>query len=98
MKQKKEFVTPDLYSAAFFSLYLNQFPSFKVEAGRTLFIFEANADLYKAIGAYNAGVPMNAFGFAQQIKRLRGEMLARRGMRMDGGERKNAKEGGGGKE
>ncbi|MDD1778396.1 MAG: hypothetical protein LUQ65_09545 [Candidatus Helarchaeota archaeon] len=31
MKQEKEFVTSDLYLAAFLSIHLNRFPSFKVE-------------------------------------------------------------------
>ena len=80
MKREKEFVTPDLYLSAFLSLYLNYFPSFKVETGKTLFIFPTDATLYKALNAYNAGTLINAFEYAQQIKRLRGEMLSRRGM------------------
>jgi len=79
MKQKRDFVTADLYLAAFLSIHLKEFPSFKVESGKTLFIFPVDAALYKAINVYNAGTPVNAFEFAQQIKRLRGEMLSRRG-------------------
>jgi hypothetical protein len=78
MNREKEFVTADLYLSAFVSIYLNHFPSFKVETGQTLFIFPADATLYKALHAYNAGTPINAFEFAQQFKRLRGEMLSSR--------------------
>ena len=81
MKREKEFVTADLYLSAFLSIYLNHFPSFKVETGKTLFIFPADASLYKALNDYNAGTPINAFEYAQQIKRLRGEMLSRRNAR-----------------
>jgi hypothetical protein len=80
MKQKRDFVTADLYLAAFLSISLNQFPSFKVELGKTLFIFPGDATLYKAIRDYNGNAQINAFHFAEQIKRLRGEMLSRRGM------------------
>ncbi|MDD1778395.1 MAG: hypothetical protein LUQ65_09540 [Candidatus Helarchaeota archaeon] len=79
MKREKEFVSADLYLCAFLSIFLNLFPSFKVESGKTLFIFPADATLYEVIAAYNAGVQINAFEFAQQIKRLRGEMISRRG-------------------
>jgi len=92
MKQKKEFISADLYQTSFVSIFLGQFPSFKVESGKTLFIFPADAALYKAINAYNAGAPVNAFEFAQQIKRLRGEMYARKGAGVNEMEKRNGKE------
>jgi hypothetical protein len=80
MKKKvsREFVTADLYLASAFRILLNRQPDFRVEDGRTLFIYPVNEDLYKAMNDYNNGVAINAFEYAQTIKRLRGEMLMRR--------------------
>lgn len=74
----KEFVTADLYLASAIRILLNKHPEFKVENGRTLFIYPVCDALYKAMNDYNNGVAINAFEFAQTIKRLRAEMLMRR--------------------
>ena len=79
--KEKEFVTPDLYLSSAISILLNLQPTFKVENGRTLFCFPVSDDLYKAMSAYNNGVAVSAYEFAEKIKRLRGEMIARRGQR-----------------
>ncbi|MCG6533891.1 MAG: hypothetical protein L7F78_04210 [Syntrophales bacterium LBB04] len=79
--EAKEFVTPDLYLSSAISILLNLQPTFKVENGRTLFCFPASDDLYKAMSAYNNGIPLNAYEYAEKLKRLRGEMIARRGQR-----------------
>lgn len=82
MKQK-DFVTACLYTASIICIILGIQPSYKVENGRTLFVFPVSDDLYKVLNVYNdgvGGVKVNAYGFASMIKRLRAEMLMRRGM------------------
>jgi hypothetical protein len=56
-------------------------PSFEVQNGRTIFVYPASDDLYWAISLYNAGIQVNAYEFAEKIKRMRGEMIARRGQK-----------------
>lgn len=77
MKQK-EFISADLYLASAISFLLNTQPNFKVENGRTLFVFPISDELYKAMNAYNNGTPINAYEYAQILRRLRAEMLIRR--------------------
>lgn len=77
MKQK-EFETGDLYLSSAICILLNTHPSFKVENGRTLFVFPISDNLYKAMNEYNNGMAVNAYEFAQIIKRLRAEMIMRR--------------------
>jgi len=79
MKQN-DFETGDLYLSSAICILLNIQPAFKVENGRTLFVFPIADDLYKAMNAYNNGVSLNAYEYSQMIKRLRAEMLMRRGM------------------
>ncbi|OPX95465.1 MAG: hypothetical protein A4E58_02109 [Syntrophorhabdus sp. PtaB.Bin006] len=74
----EQFVTADLYLGSAISILLNQQPTFKVENGRTLFCFPVSNDLYAAMVAYNNGIPLNAYEYAEKIKRLRAEMLMRR--------------------
>ena len=77
----KDFVTADLYLSSAIALLLNILPNFKVEQGRTLFVFPISDNLYKAMNEFNNGVPLSAIEYAQMIKRLRAEMLMRRGMK-----------------
>lgn len=79
MKQK-EFETADLYLSSAICIILKTQPAFRVENGRTLFIFPISDDLYKAMNAYNNGIVINAIEYSQMIKRLRAEMLMRKGM------------------
>ncbi len=79
MKQK-EFISADLYLASAISVLSGLQPTFKVENGRTLFVFPLSDDLYKAMNAYNNGGQINAIEYSQVLKRLRAEMLMRRGM------------------
>lgn len=83
MKQKA-FETADLYLSSAVSLLLKTHPEFKVENGRTLFVFPISDSLYKAMNDFNNGCLLNALELCQQIKRLRAEMLMRRG---SGGQR-----------
>lgn len=78
MKQK-DFETADLYLSSAICILLNTQPSFRVENGRTLFIFPISDELYKAMNAYNNGVLINAYEYSQMLKRLRSEMIMRRG-------------------
>jgi len=79
MEQK--FVTPDLYLCCAISILLNLQPTFKIDNGRVLFCFPVSDDLYKAVGLYNGGVPISAIEYAEKIRRVRGEMIARRGQK-----------------
>lgn len=78
--ETKEFMSADLYLASAISILLNMQPNFRVENGRTLFIFPISDDLYNAMNLYNNGIPLNSYEFAQTIKRLRAEMLMRKTM------------------
>ncbi len=80
MKQK-EFETTDLYLSSAISIILNIQPSFKVENGRTIFVFPVSDDLYRAMSEYNSGAELNAFEFSQNLKRLRAEMIMKRNER-----------------
>lgn len=83
--KEKDFVTGDLYLSAAIVILLNTNPSFKTENDRVLFIFPINEDLYKAMNAYHNGIPVNAYEYAQTIKRLRAEMIMRRNPQTSGG-------------
>ncbi|MBA4417709.1 MAG: hypothetical protein C0392_07340 [Syntrophus sp. (in: bacteria)] len=76
--EQKYFKTSELYLASIISILLGIEPSFEVEKGRTIFIFPTSNDLYQAISVYNAGIEVNAYEFAEKIKRLRAEMIMRR--------------------
>ena len=80
LKEKELFETQDLYLSSAITLFLKTAPGFRVENGRTLFVFSISDDLYKAMNAYNNGASLSAIEYAQTIKRLRAEMLMRRGM------------------
>lgn len=77
---EKGFETADLYLSAAICILLNTQPNFKVENGRTLFVFPISDDLYKAMNDYNNGIPLNGYAYSQMIKRLRAEMLMRRSL------------------
>lgn len=77
MKQK-DFETADLYLASAVSILLKTSPNYKVENRRTLFVFPISNDLYKAMNAFNNGIQVNAYEYAQTLKYLRAEMLMRR--------------------
>lgn len=77
---QKTFETADLYLASAISILINSNPDFIVQNGKVIFTFPINDDLYKAMSAYNGGVAVNSIEYAQTIKRLRAEMLMRRGM------------------
>jgi hypothetical protein len=76
----KEFVSSDLYLSAAISILLQAHPNFRVENGRTLFIFDISDHLYKAMSDYNSGVPINAMEYTLALKRLKAEMLMRRSL------------------
>lgn len=76
----KKFETADLYLSSAICILLETQPTFRVENGRTLFVFPISDNLYKAMNAYNNGTALNAIEYSQMIKRLRAEMLMRRGM------------------
>ena len=78
-KKQTDFETADLYLASAISILLKSPPHYKVENNRTLFVYPISDDLYRAMNAYNNGIPLNALEFAQEIKRQRAEMLMRRG-------------------
>lgn len=77
--KRKDFETADLYLASAISILLKSNPNYKVENSRTLFVFPISDDLYKAMNAFNNGILLNAYEYAQTIKHQRAEMLMRRG-------------------
>lgn len=80
MREKiKIFETADLYLASAICIFLNTAPNYRVENNRTFFTFPISDDLYKAMNNYNGGVQVNIYEYTQMIKRLRAEMLMRRG-------------------
>lgn len=79
--KEKNFETADLYLSSAVSIFLKQQPKFRVENGRTLFVFPISDGLYRAMAEYNNGAPISAYEYAQMIKRLRAEMIMRRGQR-----------------
>ena len=78
--KEREFETADLYLASAISILLKTNPDFKVRNGKTLFIFPISDDLYRVMNSFNNGVCVNAYEYSQMIRRLRAEMLMRRGM------------------
>jgi hypothetical protein len=78
--EEKQFITSDLYLSAALCLLLQTTPQFKVENGRTLFVFAITDKLHCAISEFNCGIQLNAIEYAQMIKRMRAEMLMRKGM------------------
>lgn len=81
---QKQFISTDLYLSSAICVLLQTQPQFKVENGRTLFVFDVSDALYKAMTDYNSGVAINAFEFTQTLKRLRAEMIMRRNMEKTG--------------
>lgn len=79
MKQK-EFITSDVYLSSAIAIFLNTQPSFKVENGRTLFVFPISDDLYSAMNSYNNGTPVNISLYVETLKKMRAEMVMRRNM------------------
>lgn len=80
----KEFVSSDLYLSTAITILLQTQPNFRVENGRTLFVFEVSDALYRAMVDYNSGIEINALEFVQVLKRLKSEMLMRRSMEKTG--------------
>ena len=76
---EKNFETADLYLSAAICVPLSIYPTFKVENKMTLFVFPACDEVYEAINGFNNGAKINAYEYAQMIKRLRAEIIMRRG-------------------
>jgi hypothetical protein len=75
-KEQKDFFTKDLWLASALAYLLKTEPAYKVENGQTIFVFPNSNALHRAIEAYNNGI---IYEYAQMVKRLRAEMLMRRG-------------------
>ncbi len=83
MKQQ-EFISADLYLSAAISVLLQIQPRYRVERGKTLFVFDVSTRLYEAMHDFNSGMPVNALEYATTLKRLKAEMLMRRNMSQTG--------------
>jgi hypothetical protein len=77
-KEQRDFSTKDLWLASALVHLLNTLPNYRVENGQTIFVFPKSDSLYQSIEAYNSGIPINAYEYAQTIKRLKSEMYSRR--------------------
>jgi len=78
--EQETFCTKDLYLASALAILLNTQPDYQTENEQVIFIFSKSNELYQAIAEYNSGCSLPAYSYAQAIKRLRGEMIARRGL------------------
>ena len=74
----KHLETGSLYVAGFITATLGIEPEYIARHKFTYFLFPATDVVYQALTAFNSGEPVNAFLYAETIKRLRGEMLSRR--------------------
>lgn len=79
--EQKEFITGDLWLAAALTILLGTLPDFKVENSKTLFVFPGDDKTYRAISDYNGGASISAYLYAETTKRLKVEMLTRRGQK-----------------
>lgn len=70
-EKEKEFISGDVWLCAALSILLKTSPDFKVSNGKTFFIFPADNATFKAISDFNNGVPINAFLYAETVKKLR---------------------------
>ena len=77
-EETKHFETGSLYVAAFLTATVNIEPEYTARHRFTYFLYPATDIVYQALAAFNGGGPVNAFLYAETIKRLRGEMLNRR--------------------
>lgn len=84
MTQKEQFETRDIWLASALTILLSTPPEYKTENGQTIFVFPRSDKLYKAIADYSGGCLLSAYSYAQVNKRLRSEMIMRRG---NGGQR-----------
>jgi hypothetical protein len=82
--RQKEFISADLYLSSALAILLKTPPTFKVENGRTLFVFQVSNDFYKAMSDYNSGISINALEYSGMLKRLKSEMLMRKSMALEG--------------
>jgi len=78
MQMQQIFQTFDVYTAAAITVILRIEPTYKVENGRTIFLFPRSESIHQALNDFNAGIELNSYEYAQTIKRLRAEMLSRR--------------------
>ncbi len=76
----KLFWTVDLYLSSALVLLLNIQPEYRYANGKILFGFPVDDALYRAMAQYNTGACLNVFEYAQTLRRLRSEMLMRKGM------------------
>ncbi len=80
MENDQLFETPDLYLSSAIVLLLDREPTLSIHGTKVFFSFPVTENLYRVIGLYNAGIPINVFEYASTIKRLRAEMLTRKNM------------------
>lgn len=84
--EQREFVTSDLYLTSFIKIVFPQISlNLTVKNGRTLFVFTVCDDLCRAMSSFNNGLEINALEYSEMIKKLRGEIMARRTQKTVGG-------------
>lgn len=77
---EREFTCSDVYLSAAISVLSKVEPHLKVSTGgRVLFCYSASDVVLAAMSAYNSGASAPLLEFASHVRRLRSEMLARRG-------------------
>ncbi len=77
---EREFTSSDVYLSAALSVLGKVEPHLKVSAGgRVLFCYPPSDVVLAAMSAYNSGASAPLLEFVSHVRRLRSEMLARRG-------------------
>ncbi len=76
--KNKTFQTSDLYLSSALNILLQIEPDYRVQNNTTIFCYQMTPELIKAMDFYNGGGSLNAFAFAQNIKRMRGLMIQAR--------------------
>lgn len=78
--EDREFTSSDVYLSAALFVLCKVPPLLKVSpGGKVLFCFPATDPVLAAMSAYNTGASAPLLEFSSHVRRLRSEMLARRG-------------------
>jgi len=76
--ESKFFKTPNIYVAGIVETKLKIEPSYEKLNGMIEFVFPANDALYQCLNDFNSGGFVEAYAYAESIKRLRAEMYKRK--------------------
>ncbi|MCX5803486.1 MAG: hypothetical protein NTU69_08160 [Proteobacteria bacterium] len=72
------FKTPNIYIASIIGAKLKIEPTYEKSNGMIEFVFPANDVLYQCLNDFNSGGFVEAYAYAESIKKLRAEMYKRK--------------------